>query len=108
MTASASRRRRIVRDQKYPAAFQVARYVDAEDAIRRFLLGQYGADGLEFQRRSLLEMPCETDFEDQGRRNCAEAIERFVSLSDRLELHDLTLRRSDRIVPKLASAGVDI
>lgn len=49
LTATASRRRKIVEDQKYPPPFQVARYTEAEKAIVEFLTT--GRDAARLERR---------------------------------------------------------
>ena len=78
LIASATRRRRIVSDQKQPKSFQVTYYSEAQEAISRFLANGFISERpLDEAIRDLRMLPSGSDWEMTRRQNCIEAIERF-------------------------------
>lgn len=92
MTATASRRKQILRDQKSPSTFKVARYKDARETIVEFLekgmTDEEKALSIAFELRN---DQSGTDFAIQDRQLSAEAIEDFLPLSEEIELNDLSV-----------------
>jgi hypothetical protein len=89
----AGTRERIIRDQKFPPSFQVARYADAEDAIRRSLLAtDVGASLLACEQRissKLVVKPWAVD----AKRGCLDAVRLFSSLLPSLDLAQVEATR---------------
>lgn len=105
LTASPSRRRRIVQDQKDPKAFIAARYADAREAIVDFLASGMTADSkLLATAKALREDSTGTDFARQDRLASAEAIENFLEVVDQIELEDLVVVPTE----SSASAGMKV
>lgn len=96
LTATPSRRRRIVQDQQDPKAFITARYSDAREAIVEFLAsGMSDEDKLISVAKKLREDTSGSDFARQDRVASAEAIDNFLEVSDQVELEDLTVVPAD-------------
>jgi hypothetical protein len=109
MTATASRRRRIIQDQKRPKDFIVPRYTEAQVAIATFLAG--GAQDDAFLRREIdriMETPATSEWEEQRKLLCAEAIDSFINLADSIDTNGLTLAAGANDQPSLAIARVEI
>lgn len=111
MAASATRRRSIVRDQRRPATFKIARYGEAERAVVQYLLSR----DEQALYSTLMELKADdanqsiTPFERQTRSLSAEAIERFVEMLDELELPPASqVVRGRRDPPKLSIQGVQL
>ncbi|MDP2360629.1 MAG: hypothetical protein Q8O14_07735 [bacterium] len=109
MVASAARRRGLVRDQKRPRDFIVARYSDAYTAIREFLVSG-GADFSSLDRAiSRLETASTTsEWQEQDRQLSIEAIEAFIDLSDSLDLANFRATATEGDAPQLTIAGVSV
>ncbi len=108
MVAPPRRRRRIIKDQIEPQSFIVARYKDAEDAIRKFLLGGGVEDDIIYETIDRLERAsAESDWESQNQALCVEALERFLDLADELELGERLVRAKNNSIP-VRIEGVDI
>jgi hypothetical protein len=109
LTASAARRRRIVEDQKYPPAFQVARYTEAEKAIVEFLTTGRDAARLERRRAALVAATPRSPHEAEKRRACVEAITAFEAILGSLDF-DLDQVEILKAEPSasLSFSGVDV
>ena len=105
MTATPLRRRRIIKDQKRPKDFIVPRYTEAQAAIASFLAGGAQDDG--FLRREIdriMETPATTEWEEQRKMRCAEAIDSFIDLADSIDTDGLTLAVGANDQPSLSIA----
>lgn len=92
LTATPSRRRRIVQDQQDPKAFIAARYGDARDAIVSFLAsGMTEAGELLCTAKRLRSDATGSDFARQDRVASADAIENFLEVADQIEIEDLAV-----------------
>lgn len=100
LTATPSRRKRIIMDQQDPKAFIAARYSDARTEIVQFLAsGMVDDSSLVAAAKRLRLDDSGTDFAYQDRLASAEAIENFLEASDQIELEDLV------VVPVESSAS---
>lgn len=110
LTATPSRRRRIVQDQKDPKAFIAARYSDARDAIVEFISsGMSEEKQLQSVAKKLRSDASGSDFARQDRIASADAIESFIEASDQLELEDLTVVPADAtLTASMHVAGVRV
>ena len=87
LEATASRRERILRDQKFPQTFITVRYGGASDVIRRALLRGGGvrqeliAGALRLSRK-----PCETRYDEEARDDSVLAVEFFIRSLPSLDL----------------------
>lgn len=94
LSATPSRRRQIVKDQKDPPACKTARYRDAREAIAEHI-----ASGLLDDRaaldtaNALREDTGGSDFSVQDRLHSARAIDTFLSLRDGIKIGPLTAVR---------------
>lgn len=92
LTASPSRRRRIVQDQQDPKPFITTRYSDARDAIVDFLAsGMSEEEKLLSVAKQLRSDTTGSDFARQDRVASADAIENFLEAADQIEIEDLTV-----------------
>lgn len=92
MTATPSRRKQILRDQKNPSTFKAARYKDAREAIVEYLeQGMTSEDDALSTAAKLRANHSGTDFTAQDRQLSAEAIEDFLPLSEEIEIGDLSV-----------------
>jgi len=87
LVASPRRRRAILRAQHRPKDVVVARYHDARHAIVRFLTGELDEDGLIEERDRVASVTGGTDWAVQDRRLSVLAINRFLDIADRVQLH---------------------
>ncbi|QQP94816.1 hypothetical protein [Lysobacter enzymogenes] len=105
MTATPSRRRQIVKDQKNKPAFKAARYKDAREIITTFIASGMIDDEVALDAaEALREDQSGTDFAIQDRFNCADAIEKFVELSGDIDLGSLVPIAS----PEAASDSLEL
>ncbi|MDC0712229.1 hypothetical protein POL68_27425 [Stigmatella sp. ncwal1] len=108
LTATPSRRKRIIHDQKHPCDPQYLRYPEAAQAITEFLCqGLNGGVLRDYQERFFTTVP-ESDFEAQRLHLCSEALDRFAALVPFLELEDTVLSAVGTEPPVLEVAGVTI
>ncbi|MEA9752434.1 hypothetical protein VDG03_15705 [Xanthomonas campestris pv. raphani] len=92
LTATPSRRKRIILDQQDPKAFIVARYSDARAEIVQFLASGMDDDSSLIESAKRLRSDRSgTDFACQDRIASAEAIENFLEASDKIQLEDLVV-----------------
>jgi hypothetical protein len=109
MTATPLRRRRIIQDQKRPKAFILPRYTEAQDAITKYLVGGKKDQHLltsEIERLSTA--PSATEWEEQRKRLCVEALERFEDLSGAVDLAGLEVAAGDPNPPRLELGGLEV
>ncbi len=87
MTATPSRRKQIIEDQKKPKTFMVARYKDARDQIVKYIGEGMNDDSKILQISKELRIPNGgSEFIEQDRTLSAEAIERFLEISEDIDL----------------------
>jgi hypothetical protein len=85
MTATPSRRRLIIRDQRRPKGFLVPRYNEAQAAIVSYLTSQErDVAPLLAEIERLHSLAAESSWEAQRNISCAEALEAFLDLVDNL------------------------
>jgi hypothetical protein len=87
LTATPARRKRIVFDQKYPPAYQVIRYRDAEKAISECIASGRDPKVLAMHRARLADKAPSTDYEAQTALLCIEAIDCFEELMPDLDFN---------------------
>jgi hypothetical protein len=79
--AEAGRREKLLRDQKFPPAFQTARYADAENAIRASLVsGRDVVERLKESAQTVSSLVTTTDWRTVSKRCCVQAIHDFAAL----------------------------
>jgi hypothetical protein len=109
MTATPLRRRRIVQDQKRPKAFILPRYTEAQDAIVKYLVG--GKEDLRLlleEIERLNQAPSATEWEEQRKHLCSEALARFLEVIDKIDLSGLTPSAGGNEQPRLQLGGLEI
>jgi len=107
--ASPLRRRTIVRNQREPSDFIVARYEKARTALTDYFIG--GANDVTPVAESALELSTlrgATDWQTQDFNVSGEALERFLDISDDFELDGLECSPGSNSAPKLVIADVDV
>jgi hypothetical protein len=108
LTATPSRRRRIIEDQQNPKPFIVTRYADARDEIVNYLASNMEDDSAISQAAQQLRVPNGgTDFAIQDRYASAEAIDSFLEAAEDINLDGLSVERVDTNSPsKMEISGV--
>ncbi len=109
LEASASRRERILRDQKFPRTFMVVRYEKARQAIRAALAG--GKDisqRLQELARTIDLIPAKSSYDVDSIRLSATAVRRFATQYDRLALNGVTPLVASAPCFSLSLEGVSI
>lgn len=92
LTATPSRRKRIIQDQQDPKVFIAARYSDARSEIVQYLAsGMVDDSSLASAAKRLRLDDSGTEFAYQDRLASAEAIENFLEASEQIELDDLVV-----------------
>lgn len=92
LTATPSRRKRIVQDQQEPKTFIAARYSDAREEIVQYLsTGMEDDSALIAAAQRLRRDESGTDFAYQDRLASAEAIDNFLEVGEQIELDDLVV-----------------
>lgn len=96
VSATPRRRRQIIKDQKNPPDFKVARYVTAREAIVNHLVsGMRDEQGAASAIKQLLEQHGGSNFAEQDRALSVEAIESYLNNCDKLELDGLSVEKGD-------------
>lgn len=108
LTATPARRKRIIRDQKYPPPYQVTRYRDAERAIVEFFAVGQDARILNEYRRRLAAATPESEFEANKVQLCVEAIDSFEDALDVLDLDGVAAVAGRPDPEHLEFAGVGV
>ncbi|MFL5245728.1 MAG: hypothetical protein ACJ8FY_26835 [Gemmataceae bacterium] len=109
MAASAMRRRRIVREQKTPPQFMVARYTEANEAITSFLASGARDDGILLKTiERLNDAEPKSEWDAQRLELCIEALENMLEIEDYSFLEGACGEPARSDAPKLDIAGVAI
>jgi hypothetical protein len=102
MTATASRRRRIIRDQKYPPEVQTARYTEAHEPIAKFLLGGASDTSIISSALTRLEQQKPKSEWDETRIECCiAALESILKIRDFSFLDGMSAVRGRTDTPKM-------
>jgi hypothetical protein len=106
MGATVSRRRQIIKDQKNPRAFKAAYYTPAQDALTKYLVGEWEESQLVNQLEALLRRSGDGY---QGKVNCcsAGAIDAFLENYDDLGVAG-EICRADCSVMTMDCLGVTV
>lgn len=107
-TANPGERRRIIRAQKYPPDFIVARYTRAENAIAAYLCGTIGADDLAERRDLIASRPAENPQQAERFASCAAAIDAALTYIPDSLLASMTFTLIEPHPPHLENEGVSI
>jgi hypothetical protein len=109
LDASPARRRKIVRDQKEPKPFIVARYTEAEKAIVDSICAGTLRPATTAMKALETNAPT-TEFAAETAELCWEALDAFVDLWEDglLDLDGMTATRGNNEVPKLDMSGVAV
>ena len=107
LVAGASRRRRIVEEQKRPRDFQVTYYREAEEAICEYLLSNPRDPSILTKAVQALRPDAgRTGWQVSRRLTCIDAVKSFEAVADRLSFASLPLRRGPNSPKPLVVAGV--
>ena len=82
LEASAGRRERILRDQKFPKEVVVLYYKEAADAICEYIRSGFDVASLDKQYQELGEKPTTTVRQVKRLNDCLQAFEKFHNLSE--------------------------
>lgn len=107
--ATPSRRKNILKDQKYPPTYQVIRYNEAEKPIARFLSG--GTTDYSVLTNAIANLeasPTHTDYQEQKKALNIEAIRGFMGLLNQLNFNGFKLSLGRHDPTDLHVEGVDI
>lgn len=107
-TNSATRRRRIVLDQKKPKDFIVSKYSDAQELVADFLSGNLDYEDLFHRVDEFRNMTASTDWQENRNKVCAEALLSFIDIAEKLNFSGLDLIKGEQNPPKLLVQGVSI
>jgi hypothetical protein len=112
LTASASSRRRIIQDAKFPPTMLVVFYEDARRALRSHLqAGSFATKTLEKAVSTLgrkLENTGLTEWKKRNHRLCIEAIEAFQESEEKIGLGGIKYTAPDTSTSKISISGVTI
>lgn len=109
MSVSAARRRRIIKDQKFPKPFKAARYKLAREAMNHFI--KSGADDETIIQDCIADLnlsPSGSSFADQDRDLSVEALDCFLDISDQVSLDGLSVAEEPDLDTRLDIAGVSV
>lgn len=107
VTASSTRRRRIVADQKHPQGNIVPLYRLAHDPVSAFLTGGRDVGALDEACRRLRADGSGSDWAQTDRANTSLALEHLRDMADKLPT-DATYQRGPTDPGKLTIAGVSV
>lgn len=103
------RRRSIIKEQRKPRDFIVARYTRAEQAIKEyFTTHRPDTDQLRRAIASLSDLAHQKDWEGQTAELCTKALISFLNIAEQVPTNGYTPVEGDNTAPKLHLAGVDI
>lgn len=109
LVATPLRRRAIVREQKKPRDFVVARYGDVYSAIQQFLLrGAVDTSILETAIERLYNASATTEWQEQDNALSAEALESFLDISDSIDITGCSVSLGDNDAPQMQVGGVSV
>lgn len=109
VSPSATRRRRIVFDQKHPKDAIVARYREASSPISEFLTsGDFNSAVIDTAVVRLRTDDTGTEWALEDRQNTADALEQFLQLAPSLPRDDVTYRPGQPDAAKMLIEGVSV
>jgi hypothetical protein len=110
LTANPLRRQRILRDAKYPPAFQVKRYEEACEAIVGYFTGGRDMSAITRKIEEVSARRGGTTFEVESNLNTLEALEQFYDNADGIRLPEnfRALSGLSGNLPPLTFNGTDI
>jgi hypothetical protein len=109
MTATPLRRRRIVQDQKRPKGFILSRYIEAQDAITKYLVGGKKDDArLLSEIERLNSAPSATEWESDRKRLASQAMQSFFEIADSIALEGLSATPGGNYQPRLSIGGLEL
>lgn len=111
LDASAHRRERILRDQKFPPVYKTVRYENARRAIQTALTegGDVAARLVDFVRRAEGQL-AGTAYQADSNRCCVDAVRRFAALFGALALDDITATRASgaSLIVHVEGVGISV
>lgn len=105
--AKPGRQQRIIKEQKKPNDFIVARYGLASNAISNYILQPHGFS-LQSAIDAIAPLATDSDWTKQNAELCQAALIRFMAMTENLSWHGLTPTAGDNYSPKMVLGGVDI
>lgn len=103
------RRRTIINDQRKPKDFIVARYAQAEQAIKEYFTAHKpNTDQLRRAISSLSAMAHQESWEGQTADLCTQALMSFLNIAAQVPTNGYTPVEGNNAVPKLNVSGLDI
>lgn len=107
--AAASRRQKIVEEQKRPPTFRVNWYQFAQDAVTRFIAGGCADESILTRETTRLSRATPVnDYEESRFQTNGEALASFLDTYDELDLSGLTVSTGSPDQPKVTYSGVEI
>lgn len=107
--AMPGRRRSIIKEQRKPKDFIVARYAQAEQAIKEyFTTYKPNTDQLRRAIASLSAMAHQESWEGQNADLCTQALISFLSIAEQVPTNGYAPVEGNNMVPKLKLAGLDV
>jgi hypothetical protein len=109
LVAKPGRRHSIIRDQKKPKDFIVARYADAVRAIQRHITEEHeSADQLNKAVRTLSTADHDSKWKRDTADLCAKALFAFMSIADEVPTNGFKAIMGEDSPEKMNIAGVDV
>jgi hypothetical protein len=109
VTALPSRRRTIIKQQKRPPSFIVPYYKDAETTVVEYLTSpEVQAEWLDLKIQELSNKSVSTEWEENRRNICIDALDSFVEFMEELDFGNLSCIIGEPKPEKLNIAGVQI
>lgn len=105
--ARPGRQQTIIRDQKRPNDFIVARYRLAEEAIKNFIL-QPQQNSLQNAIAAISTLEHNSDWSKQNADLCQDALIHFMTLKDRLTFDGFIPNLGSDNAPKMTVSGVNV
>lgn len=103
------RRSTIIKEQREPKDFIVARYAKAEQAIKAyFTMHRPNTDQLQRAIASLSAMANQESWEGQTADLCTQALISFLNIAEQVPTNGYTPVEGENSVPKLNVAGMDV
>lgn len=107
-TNNATRRRRIVLDQKKPKPYIPSIYSEAQDFIADYLLGNEDKETLFHKVDDFQNSVAGTDWYETRNKVCAEALLSFADFAGKINLNNCELTKGRNDSPKLQVENVDV
>jgi hypothetical protein len=109
ITALPARRRKIIKDQKRPSNFIVPYYRDAEKiVVDYFVVSNQSEEWLESRIQNLSDRTVTSDWDENRRSICIEAIECFSEFIEEFSFNSLCCIAGEASPEKLKIAGVQV